>query len=506
VVFIDDLDRCLPEKALELLESIKLFLDLEGYLFLLGVDREVVEQGINYHYRFYEKGSGKEEYKQEARTPKIRIISPTDYLDKMIQMPFELPPMEPILKRQFIETLLGESAYQNEAALIEAGIGENPRSLTRFVNFLAFMGRLAEKLKGKIPAEAEDPGRPKNFQELLDQYFTPHFYVKWAIIVFRFRPEHDKIKNTWKHLIDLQSSAGLRLDEIMSEDEQTKAKEKGVLLPEPLRNVLAMGNPFPEEPWLIRKFIHLAAAVKVAAAANTDQAEEKRAARPGQRTPPAIGDMVKIPRGPFLYGDYKKQANIDQDFEIDVYPVTDGQYREFIKAGGYREDQLWSKEGIAWRNANATEPEYWWHEKRNNDDYPVVDVSYYEAEAYAAWVGKRLPSEEEWEKAARGDNGLIYPWGDEFDPKKCNTTESGGKGPTPVTEYPDGASTYGCYDMAGNVWEWTKSNHPATIKAKVLRSGAWHDSRGFARCAYRNGKNPNYRTNDVGFRCARTVK
>ncbi|MFQ5330377.1 MAG: P-loop NTPase fold protein [Thermodesulfobacteriota bacterium] len=131
VVFVDDLDRCLPDKAVELLEAIKLFLDIEGYLFLLGVDREVVKKGISYHYRFFEHREEKEE--------EGLIISPEDYLDKMIQLPLELPAIEPGRKRRFIESLMDNAeGFTEHADIIETGVGENPRTLKRFINLLAF--------------------------------------------------------------------------------------------------------------------------------------------------------------------------------------------------------------------------------------------------------------------------------------------------------------------------------------------------------------------------------
>ena len=192
VVFVDDLDRCLPEKVVELLESIKLFLDLKGFLFILGIDREVVQEGIRQHYRFYDDINDSSGQKKDGR----RIISPDDYLDKMIQMPLELPPIEPSRKLSFIQELLGKSSLKDHAEMIEAGVVDNPRSITRFVNFLAFMGRLAENMKVTIKMEDQNTaGRPENYLELIDNFFTPSFYVKWAVIVFSFPEEHKEIKN-----------------------------------------------------------------------------------------------------------------------------------------------------------------------------------------------------------------------------------------------------------------------------------------------------------------------
>ena len=166
--------------------------------------------------------------------------------------------------------------------------------------------------------------------------------------------------------------------------------------------------------------------------------------------------MVKVPAGKFLYGDDKKEENIEQAFEIDVYPVTNGQYKKFIEAGGYTNDDCWSEEGRKWRQKESViQPEYWEDEKWNQPELPVVGVCYYEAEAYAKWVGKRLPTEKEWEKAARGTDGREYPWEGEFDKEKCNSDESGIGTTSRVDRYPNGVSPYGCYDMAGNVREWT---------------------------------------------------
>ncbi len=220
--------------------------------------------------------------------------------------------------------------------------------------------------------------------------------------------------------------------------------------------------------------------------------------------------MANISAGKFIYGDDKQKKEIEHPFSIDIYPVTNGQYKEFIGEGGYSDrkilEECWSDEGRRWRvKSKTTTPAFWNDEMWNQSDCPVVGVSHYEAEAYAKWVGNRLPTEEEWEKAARGTDGNIYPWGNNFDGEKCNTIESGIKKTTPVYRYPNGISPNGCYDMAGNVWEWTSSYYDNNKMSFVLRGGSWLINSYVCRCAYRNSIGPDVRYDFVGFRCARTL-
>jgi hypothetical protein len=122
--------------------------------------------------------------------------------------------------------------------------------------------------------------------------------------------------------------------------------------------------------------------------------------------------MVLIPKGPFLYGDEGVRQDIPYDYYMDIYPVTNEEYKAFMLANGYGSQKFWSEEGWAWKKQNQVKrPEYWTNPTWNKADNPVVGVSYYEAEAYASWAGKRLSSEQEWEKAARGTDGREYPWG-----------------------------------------------------------------------------------------------
>ncbi len=214
--------------------------------------------------------------------------------------------------------------------------------------------------------------------------------------------------------------------------------------------------------------------------------------------------MVYIPGGEFIMGsdegneDERPQRTVYVDgFNIDIYPVTNAEYKEFVDATGHAPPRHWE---------GNTYPE-------GKGDHPVVWVSWHDAQAYCQWAGKRLPTEAEWEKAARGTDGRKWPWGNTFDPTKCNAKESGIGETTPVGKYPEGASPYGVMDMAGNVWEWTADWYEAYPgssyqsarfgqKNKVMRGGSWFDPSTFVRCSVRNKAKPDFSFSTIGFRCA----
>ena len=249
-------------------------------------------------------------------------------------------------------------------------------------------------------------------------------------------------------------------------------------------------------------------------------------------------------------------ADKGEDLMVMRYPVTNVQYERFILAGGYENSAWWSEQGWQWRikppsyrgEGPVTEPEYWRDPRlgRERRGYPVVGVSWYEANAYCRWLtdllrrGRegaadlpeeertliadlvsagtqvRLPTETEWEALAGGvQNEARYPWDPPNGPAteeealilaRANTKEAELKGPTPVGMYPEGASLpFGLMDLAGNVWEWTTSEHEDWSGSRVLRGGSWCSSQGVARCALRFGDYPRYSLNGRGFRCVSPV-
>lgn len=215
--------------------------------------------------------------------------------------------------------------------------------------------------------------------------------------------------------------------------------------------------------------------------------------------------MVRVPKGPFLYGEDRIKENLTYDFLIDIHPVPNAAFAKFFQAGGYGKESYWSQEGWKWRKAKeVTQPEYYWKDDTfNQPDQSVVGVSYYEAEAFAKWAGKRLPNEQEWEKAARGTDGRAYPWGEEFDANMCANSVKGKRvRTTPIGTFPEGQSPYGCQDMAGNMWEWCASWWGNEKTYRVLRGGSWNfvNPEDF-RCASRFNSAPRIHLVNIGFRC-----
>ena len=230
----------------------------------------------------------------------------------------------------------------------------------------------------------------------------------------------------------------------------------------------------------------------------------------------AVG-MVTIPAGPFQMGCSAGDNACENDegpaggtpvnvpvFEIDTHEVTVSEYMQCIKAGKCNRPKDHQRNKYC--NIGA----------KGRDDHPANCVDWQDAVDYCTFVGKRLPSEPEWEKAARGTDGRTYPWGEQFPTSSLLNFAAIVRDTMPVGSYPDGVSPYGVYDMAGNVWEWMQSekkDYPYrddderedldSTNNRVLRGGSWVDSDDHARAAYRASNVPSYADDSLGFRCAR---
>jgi formylglycine-generating enzyme required for sulfatase activity len=206
-------------------------------------------------------------------------------------------------------------------------------------------------------------------------------------------------------------------------------------------------------------------------------------------------ELIRIPAGAFLYGEDKREIELPE-YWIGRYPVTNAEYKRFLRAN--------PKYQVPFYEADWAQPFNWDKKRRTYSagkaDYPVVWLSWDDVTAFCSWAGLTLPTEEQWEKAARGTDGRIWPWGD--DPptsEHCNFNRNVGH-TTPVGRYsPKGDSPYGCADMAGNVWEWA-SSWDVEGPTRALRGGSWRQDSQRTRAVYRDNDFPGFEDSGVGFR------
>ncbi len=261
----------------------------------------------------------------------------------------------------------------------------------------------------------------------------------------------------------------------------------------------------------------------------------------------ATPGMVRFPGGSVEIGTHDRSAAYDNErprhtldltpFWIDRYPVTNGEFAAFIEAGGYSTRAYWSESGWDWvTKSGAQAPMYWsrkdgeWYSRTMDRSglvpptHPVCHVCYHEAEAFARFAGKRLPTEFEWEAAASWDpvsnRKLSYPWGEQAPSRELANVDQLSFGTRPVGCYQHNVSPLGCYGMIGDVWEWTSTDfgpYPGFqsfpyaeyseaffgTEYKVLRGGSWATRPGAIRATFRNWDYPIRRQLFSGFRCAR---
>lgn len=254
--------------------------------------------------------------------------------------------------------------------------------------------------------------------------------------------------------------------------------------------------------------------------------------------PQDLGRFVEVPAGKFLFGPRKEEKEIPYPYWIAKYPVTNIQFARFVLAGGYHQQDLWSKDGWDWRTGaydkrsleaierdwlehrpveRRSEPYFWHNPDLGNPIFPVVGVNWFEAEAYCRWLSTqivakpaeytvRLATSLEWERASRGVEGFEYPWGMGFHKENANTWEamtdqsSSSNGTTAVCTYPQGISPVGAWDMSGNVWEWTTTWYDEDKRYRVVRGGSWIGYQWFARTSFCNWSIPLMFNDDLGFR------
>ena len=531
VVFIDDLDRCLPEKAVEVLEAIKLFLDVPGCIFVLGIDRNVIARGVEIRYR--EQGQALDGERREE------LIDGRKYLQKIIQLPFQIPVIDPKQLARYVNELTNWP-HEKCADVFGKTLEDNPRQIKRTVNSFLLLWRLRDAM-----LQSGNPDQKAAMEQISPVRLAKVTAIQQAVDRF-----YQLIKRQPLFLGQLEahfrSSSVGRGD---PEQETTQPQQSvSFQLPEALE--AHAGNPVlkeilslyePDDP-LAPDSEGVSFTIQGATQAESLSTEKLRiyftlsGSTEGEEATPldlqsVIPTTVKVPAGEFLMGateqefkdlgvDLRQQEMPEHTvmvsaYEIGVYPILNYQYQAFVEANPDKSPQGW--DGIDY-------PE-------GKDNHPVVNVSWEDASAYCVWLSEqtgrdyRLPTEAQWEKAARGTDGRYFPWGKEWDASKLNSrlkpdgSEKKDRDTTPAGMFsPVGDSPYGCADMVGNVWEWCADWYdenlykiregtvvsdpevPEEGNLRVLRGGSFSLDHCYCRCAVRFFNLPNYLSGNLGFR------
>ena len=613
VVFVDDLDRCLPEKALEVLEAIKLFLEVPGVIFVLGMDQDVIRQGIEARYAAAFRRQGDD--KERLELP----IQGDSYLQKIVQIPFHLPALAVEDVTGFIQALTPGLSDRTQAVLAR-GVYPNPRQVKRTLNILRLLRGIA---RSRFNDEADTViAEPLLAKTVIIQSQYPKLYQLWRQYptlvqtleaAYAQRPSSDEEVLMGLRQAGKRQLAKGEMEDVDAAAETSTPLREGALaeylnnrgkyallerlLTYPPENQAGSGRDRDRFSGLTRPqvevYVRLAGAVendpvpvdvptdlmggllsgdavKIGDAVGLLQAQEaeadgpiRQAARqqlvtilsdPQQPTKQRLsagdalaqlGDprfhdatgfylpnddllgFVEIPAGQFRMGSDPQQDSEAQedeqpqhllhleDFYLARYPVTVAQFGLFVEKSGHKPANQDSMKGLA--------------------NHPVRYVYWRDAITYCEWLTQvlrqwpqtpvallldkgwsvTLPSEAEWEKAARGIDARLYPWGNKWNTDKVNHKLDN---TSAVGCYPAGASPFGLMDMSGNVWEWTRSLYqgyeynPKDGREKlkvdqinnqfVLRGGAFylHREQSRMRCASRYAPDLHLASESYGFR------
>jgi formylglycine-generating enzyme required for sulfatase activity len=544
VVFVDDLDRCLPDQAVEVLEAVKLFLDVPGCAFVLGLAREVIEEGIRVRYKDY-----------------ATQINGAEYLEKIIQIPFALPPIEAGAVQNYVHQITEANLPDPRCETVFAvGLEPNPRRIKRTLNIFLLLWRLSENREDlQAVIKAVRLAKIVIIQQYYPRLFDLITGAPYLLIDLEKRLR-EGTKETGEDALRGEGRAaktgGLSTGTGSGEPDISAGPLQEFLGISLLRALLTCTPAQDEDANFIdlnagqvRDYIYLT---------HNSVEEVTSAVTAEEKALPFEPQLVNIPGGKFLMGasdsELKEIAKLSNDknyhgwikneapqheitlsaYAIGRYPVTNAEFKRFIDDNGYTTQAYWTDAGWQRKESESwTKPRYWDDQQWNDLSQPVVGVTWYEAAAYCNWLAQktgklyRLPTEAEWEYAARGKEGYRYPWGNQWDKTRCNSKEHGAGHTTPVGQFsPQGDSSFGVGDLAGQVWEWCSTKYGGTEAqpkfkypyllddgredaqgddTRILRGGSWADDPAYCRCGYRIRLDPGFRNYDGGFRCARTL-
>jgi iron(II)-dependent oxidoreductase len=544
VIFIDDLDRCLPHKAIQVVEAVKLFFDKKGCIFVIGADKNIIRSAVQKHAGLGEKDA-------------------EDYLEKVIQVSFSLPLLDSKVMRGYLanENQVMDADMLTRWETLVAAADVNPRRVKAVVNEVNLqwvMFKNSDERSGEVNrddficwqalmrAASAKPAFVTRVMEFEDKERRHSFILdalKWQN---GSTEDKERVKGFFSDYEDRDSfrlRAVLKKIGSFSKNFTPESLDALIHLTAPPQKPVEKTAPMekPEAKPVHAEVTEPEESVGEHPEKAARQVEEtvigSGKARPGGSNLIEIGGIpfVKIPAGKFIMGSKDDNPLADDaekpqhtlelpEYWMAKFPLTNQKFSEFIQASGYLttadKEGGWSMKeskfvkGVNWQH--PLEPKSSLKEK---DIHPVVQVSWLDVVEYVRWFNGQyqaelqvhamklhLPTEAQWEKAARGEYGNEWPWGNEFDPARCNSGEGEKGATTSVDAYPQGESPYGVADMVGNVWEWTHSRfkgYPYEAGdgreseggsgGRVLRGGSFDGNRRLARCACRNDLNPDDR-------------
>ena len=605
VIFIDDLDRCLPEKAIQILEAIKLFLEVKGTVFVLGVAPEVIQRGIEVWYKM-------DPAKQGQEMP----FTGKKYLEKIIQLPFRLPAIEQEAFARFIEENC-KNMPEYCSSIFARGLEANPRGVKRLLNVFGLQLALGQRRfskgnrelepallaklnviqerwprlyqhlvsypaeikeleqacleekerhpEGPVPARPIEGGtddktaRPKTYSDVISEH--ARFVSLQEMMLFEQEKcgvqnldfsvlkNHIHLTRTTTSTVEKQAENLEGLDiwrqlTSKSKEEQNEGLERiRELEGEPDRADWSnrLNGQVRQERFKTLPHASRSAVLKALSLVGDDRPEVLDSARMA---------FSKIAGGDFWLGEGEEVyecKELDYDYRLSTYPVTVSQFKQFSDAGGYEQERYWPEAAQAesWKEGKVKfyRDDDWrpampaLSNRFNYMNHPMVMISWFESLAYCRWlteqfrqgdvIGKdleglnrqswqvTLPSEAEWEKAARGSKEKsLYPFGDEIAPNLANYDQTAIESTSAVGCFPGGASPYGCLDMSGNIWEWCRNTFEKypykrddredvtknVGSTRVFRGGSWGNPAEDCRCSCRYGINPGFGGVGLGFR------
>jgi formylglycine-generating enzyme required for sulfatase activity len=479
-LFLDDLDRCREERVLEVLEAINLFLDLPGVCFYLGLDWQQL-------LRLLEKRPGGE---QEL------------FLEKIVQVAVDLPEVTPEGAEQFLTRIMRESRFVEMLGgeirtIAQVLSSRNPRHVKRCLNDLSIRLGVLKNTGNLGGGERQIPAEAVISWHLLHEFLPPEISRNYTRQIGHLEGLLNRYEAFKEESSGEEPSKPEDLEPVLFDlfrhEKMRSHMDRLAGLSQVQRNLL----------------VHLGSTPLAEAATAARVARPKEVGAVGIR-------WASIAGGEFLMGSLDGQEDESpvhkvrlSPYSITVHPVTNAQYATYLSETGARSPRHWE---------GGKNPE-------GEKNHPVVMVTWRDAAAYCKWLGDKtgdtvdLPTEAQWEFAARGPDGRTYPWGEEAPNEKFANFDGRVGDTMPVGSYPKGATPEGVHDMAGNVWEWCRDWYgryaegeevdpagPERGHGRVLRGGAFSNSSSLLRAACRYNYLPAHEYEIFGFRCVRAAR